>query len=73
MISYIISAAAILGTLFFYAKDLLRLFSTWNDEVTDYNVYSHYLIVSNIAALFITAMLQALTLPKEKDWMERGK
>jgi hypothetical protein len=73
MISYIISATAILGTLFFYTKDLLRLFSTWNDAVTSYSVYSHYLIVSNIAALFITAMLQALTLPKEKDWMERGQ
>jgi hypothetical protein len=72
LISYIVSAAAILCTLFFYGKDLLRLFSTWNDDVTSYHVYSHYLIASNIAALFITAMLQAFTLPKEKDWMERG-
>jgi hypothetical protein len=71
-ISYIISAAAILGGLFFYVKDIVRLFSTWNDEVTSYNIYSHYFIVTNIAALFITAMLQAFTLPKEKDWMERS-
>jgi hypothetical protein len=72
MLSYIISGLAILGSLFFYIKDLVRLFGTWNDEVTSYTIYSHYFIVSNIAALFITAMLQALTLPKEKDWMERG-
>jgi hypothetical protein len=71
-ISYIIAGAAILGTLFFYAKDLIRLFGTWNDEVTSYNIYSRYFIVTHIIALFVTAMLQALTLPKEKDWMERG-
>jgi hypothetical protein len=72
MISYIIAGAAILSGLFFYGKDIWRLFTTWNDTVTDYITYSRYFIVGNIAMLFLTAMLQALTLPKEKDWMERG-
>lgn len=71
-ISYLIAGAALLAGLFFYGKDLWRLFTTWNDTVTDYDTYSRYFIVCNIAGLFLTAMLQALTLPKEKDWMERG-
>lgn len=71
MISYIIAGTAILSGLFFYGKDIWRLFATWNDTVTDYITYGRYFIVGNISMLFLTAMLQALTLPKEKDWMER--
>jgi hypothetical protein len=72
MISYVIAGTAILAGLFFYGKDIGRLFSTWNDTVTNYDTYSRYYIVGNISGLFLTAMLQALTLPKEKDWMERN-
>jgi len=71
IISYIVSGAALLTGLFFYGKDLWRLFTTWNDEVTSYITYGRYFIVGQIATLFLTAMLQAFTLPKEKDWMER--
>jgi uncharacterized membrane-anchored protein len=70
-ISYSIAGLAILAGLFFYGKDLWQFFSTWKDEVTNYTTYGRYFIVGNISALFLTAMLQALTLPKEKDWRER--
>ncbi len=70
-ISYIITIAALLFSLFFYGRDVLRLFQTWNDTVTDYFVYGRLFLILNIAMLFVTATLQALTAAKEKDWMER--
>jgi hypothetical protein len=70
-ISYLIAGTALLAGLFFYGRDLFLFFTTWKDEVTNYTTYGRYFIVGNIAALFLTAMLQALTLPKEKDWRER--
>ena len=55
------------------AMDILDYFNKGVHDVTDYRSFNLLFLAGNIAALFLTAILQAFTSKKEEDWMEKRK
>lgn len=72
-ISRLLSMAVIGMMAYFYVLDLISFYH--NQANTPASVYSSYdltFLTISIGTLFLLGVLQALTLPTEKDWMERG-
>lgn len=72
-ISYVFFTAGIGFALYFLVTDLLYYFKVNRKTVTAYQSYNILYLFINIVALFVIALLQALSQPKEKDWMEKAK
>lgn len=52
---------------------LIDYFKKGHHNITDYLSFNLAFLAGNVAALFIIAILQALTTKKEEDWMEKRK
>ncbi len=51
--------------------DFLTFFNSGYQDIDKYNSYQLLILASNVTAIFFTGVVQALTVPKEKDWMEK--
>jgi hypothetical protein len=71
-ISYFIFVSGIALSCYFLITDLLKYFTKPNANVTDYHSFGMIFLSGNIAAIFLTGVMQAFTTKKEKDWMERA-
>jgi hypothetical protein len=50
---------------------IIDYFKSGYHNITDYISFSLAFLAGNVAALFLIAILQALTTKKEEDWMEK--
>lgn len=64
---------ALIAWFYFLVTDLIHFFKTGSQEISTYNSYSVLFVAGSIALIFIVGIIQALSMPKEKDWMERRK
>lgn len=71
-ISYILLAAALICWIIFLSLDLVLLIKHASAEIGTYHSYDMIFLISNIAMIFVVGIIQALAMPREKDWMERN-
>jgi hypothetical protein len=72
-LSNILSYAVIAAIGYVFVKDLLRFYDApANMPAAAYGSYDLVFLSIVIGTLFLLGIIQALTLPAEKDWMERG-
>lgn len=57
----------------FLVMDLIHFFKTASQNISDYRSYSVLFVSGSIALIFIVGIIQALSTPKEKDWIEKRK
>jgi len=53
--------------------DLMLFFKKGSIEIDPYFSYNRVFLTANVTAIFLTGTMQALSLPAEKDWMEKRK
>lgn len=72
IISYIIFTAILLAWLFFTGYDMITFYKFQYSSIDKYYTYNLLFLSFNIFCLFGVGILQALSTPKEVDWMQRG-
>ena len=73
IISYIIFTAILLSWLYFTGYDLITFYKFQYTSIDKYYTYNLLFLSINIFCLFGVGIMQALSAPKEIDWMQRGK
>jgi hypothetical protein len=53
--------------------DIARFFGTTKTEVLEYYSWNLIFLATNVACLFFIGVIQALSSPKEEDWLQRNK
>ena len=72
-ISWIIFAIGICYCITWLVLDFHTFFFHKTVDVYEQDIFSIGFLGGNIVALMFIAILQALTMPKEKDWMDRER
>ena len=62
---------AILAWLIFLILDLQHFFKTGKQEIAKYLSYNLLFLYLNIVLIIFSGVIQALTMPAEKDWLEK--
>ncbi len=57
----------------FYIYDLVVFFRTGTTVIMKYMSWEMVFLASNVALIFIMGIIQALSMPAEKDWMEKAR
>jgi len=65
--------AALLVWVFFLVSDFITFFKTASQQIGSYHSYSVIFLAGSVGLIFIVGIIQALSTPKEKDWMEKRK
>lgn len=73
LISYILNGAAFLGWVYFLCRDIITFFLTGSQQISNYNSYNVLYLAGSVGLIFLLAIIQALSLEKEKDWIEKRK
>lgn len=71
IISYIIFTAVLVSWIIFTIYDLVTFFKFQYSSIDKYYTYNLLFLSLNIFCLFGVGVMQALSTPKEVDWMER--
>lgn len=71
VISYIFFTGILLCWLGFTVYDLLTFFKHQYQSIDKYYSYNLLFLTINVFGLFAIGIMQALSLPKEVDWMDR--
>ena len=71
--SFMLLAIALAAWAFCFVSDLITFFKHYYTSIAEYYSYDMIFLVSNVVCLFIIAMVQALAVKKETDWMERKR
>lgn len=71
--SYILMSAMLLLWGMFYIYDLITFFRTGSAAIKNYLSWEMVFLASNVALIFIAGVIQALSLPPEKDWMAKAR
>ncbi len=71
IISYIIFTAILLSWVIFTIYDLVTFFKFHYISIDKYYTYNLLFLSINIFCIFGVGVMQALSTPKEVDWMER--
>ncbi len=72
-VSYGIFTIALLLWAIAFASDIFDFFKHYSATIASYKSYELYFLAANVAAIFFVGILQALTMTKEVDWMEKYK
>ncbi len=73
IISQVLFVIGFCCSLTIFVMDMIYYFKQGRHDITDYTSFSLVFLVSNFAALFIIAIMQAFTTQKEEDWLEKRK
>lgn len=71
VISQIVFWVGICSSIAVLVISIIGYFKNGYHNITDYVSFSLAFLAGNVAALFLIAILQALTTKKEEDWMEK--
>ena len=71
LISNFIFITAILSWLLVVVLDSIQFINKGSADIDKYYSYNLLYLVINVASIFFVGIIQALSAPKEKDWMER--
>lgn len=71
IISYILFSAILASWVFFTGYDLVTFFKFQYNSIDKYYTYNLLFLSINIFVLFGVGVMQALSTPKEVDWMQR--
>ena len=72
-LSWSLFVVALIVWFYFLVTDLITFFKTGSQSINNYNGYSVLFVSGSIALIFIVGIIQALSTPKEKDWIEKRK
>jgi hypothetical protein len=72
-ISYVVFAAALAAWCIFLVKDAIIFYKHAYNAIGMYYSYNMIFLSLNVAAFFLVGVLQALSMEKEVDWMERAE
>ncbi len=70
-ISWGLFILALAAWTYFMVADLVTFFKTGSQSISYYNSYSVLFLAGSVALIFIVGIIQALSTPKEKDWIEK--
>ncbi len=73
MISYLVFTMAILSWLTVLTIDFIEFFKNGYPDIDRYYGYNLLFLFINVAIIFFSGVMQALTTEKEKDWMEKRR
>lgn len=73
IISFIFFSLAIMAWMVSLVSDLVTFFKHAYPSIGMYRSYDMLFLAANVAGIFLTGVMQALTTGKEKDWMERAR
>ena len=73
IISNVFFITALACWAFCLGRDMITFFQKGYTDIGRYFSYNMIFLVANVAGIFLTGVLQALTTAKEKDWMERNQ
>ena len=73
VVSYILFTAILVSWLFLTGYDLMTFFKFQYNSIDKYYTYNLLFLSINIFVLFGVGVMQALSAPKEVDWMQRGQ
>ena len=71
--SYTVFTAALAAWLFFWVKDIMVFFKHYYNGISEYNCYNLAFLSANVFAIFFVGIVQALTVKKEVNWMDRER
>lgn len=71
--SKILFVAAIIVSAIVLVLDIITFFSKFDIDISAYHCFSLSYTASNVAGLFLIAIIQAFTAKKEIDWMDRQR
>jgi len=57
----------------FYVLDIIAFFKTGQTQIVETKSWDMIFITASISCLFVVGIMQALSTPKEEDWLERNK
>lgn len=63
---------AAVGWMVLFVRDIIHFFQTHKIDIGHYWSYEKVWLVSSVALIFILGIVQALSLPREPDWMEKA-
>lgn len=70
IIVFFIAAAA---CIIVFGRDVYYMFRDKKLDIDHYWTFSLLFLIPNFVCLFLVAILQALTVPAEKDWLEKHR
>lgn len=73
MLSYVIFVIGIAICAVILAMDMRSFFTKFKTDISSYESFSLVFMAGNVGALFLIAIIQALTTKKELDWMDRNR
>ena len=73
MISYFLFTVALAAWAYFFTKDLVLFFKHFSATVGSYMSYDMIFLSANVLCIFVVGIIQALSLKKEPDWMDRKR
>ncbi len=73
MVSYILFTVALAAWAFFFVKDIIIFFRHFYTTVGEYMSYDLFFLSGNVFLIFLVGIIQALTVKKESDWLERKR
>ena len=71
LFSNLLFAVGILMWITLLVIDFVNFFTNGYQDIDKYFSFHLLVLTSNVAVVFLTGVLQALTTAKEKDWMEK--
>lgn len=72
-LSWSLFIAALAAWFYFLVTDLITFIKTGSQQIGNYHSYSVMFLAGSVAMIFIVGIIQALSMPKEKDWIEKRK
>lgn len=71
LFSYIIFALVITAWFYFLGTDVYRFFKYNYDSIGNYISFDMWVLAGSVAGLYLVGMIQALSAPKEKNWLDK--
>lgn len=71
--SYILFTLALAAWAFFFVSDLIIFFRHLYTTVGEYMSYNLIFLAANVFLIFLVGIIQALTVKKEPDWLDRKR
>ncbi len=71
--SYIIFSIALCAWAYFFVTDIIIFFRHFYTTVGEYMSYDLFFLSANVFLMFLVGIIQALTVQKEPDWLDRQR
>ncbi len=71
--SLAIIALFLISWVVFYVLDIIDFIRFQYTDIKDFRTYNMLFLFSNVAGIFFLGVAQALSSPKEKDWLEKWR